>query len=203
MAPSGLESVTMHIKTWTTHVYVLDDYLTNTTLINQLKHESTIQTTVEGQDHSNQSDAQKELLRHVTPIVITYCEELGIDFNNLEFTNMQKGHLHRYDSDSVHQHLYEPHHDMVERGYITALYYVDSDYSDDKWVGGELTLYKDLSFVEYPHNTITILPKPNRLAIFPGFLVHRVKPYFGDRPRTSIVMGWCVDDPAYNQSIVI
>ena len=36
------------------------------------------------------------------------------------------------------------------------------------------------------------------LIIFPGFLTHRVKPYFGEKPRTSLVLGWKVKDQPRN-----
>ena len=58
-------------------------------------------------------------------------------------------------------------------------------------------------FAEYPNNAINILSKQNRFIIFPGFLTHRVKPYFGEKPRTSIVLGWAVKDAEETTPIII
>lgn len=182
------------LNLWATPVTIIDQFVTNNELIKDLKAESMIATTVQGQNTDNLSLAQQKLLHMVSAVVVDYCVKNKIDYDNLTLSNLQKGFLYKYDQDSVSKHLYEPHHDMVEQTIITALYYVDSDYDGITWCGGELTLYKELTFADYPNNTINILPKPNRLIVFPGFTVHRVKPYFGTTPRTSLVFGWAVID---------
>lgn len=174
-------------------IYVYDNYIDDINLIEALKKESLIDKTIVGQD--SLSENQKKLYEIVNVTIINYCVKNNIDFNSLNFDNLQKGCLKKYDKNMVYNHLYEPHHDMVERSYITAIYYIDSSFDNVNWVGGELTIYKNLTFAEYPSNTITVLPKQNRLIIFPGFLVHRVKPYFGEKPRTTLVFGWNVDTP--------
>ena len=175
-------------------IEIIDNFLEDKKLINDLKEESKITNTIEGQYTFNFTEPQNIFCDLVNKVIVNYCFENDIEYNNLKFSNLQKGNLHKYDQSKVTNHLYEPHHDMVESSYITAIYYIDSDYSTEKWVGGELAIYKSLTFAEYPHNTVNILPKKNRLIIFPGFLVHRVKPYFGDNPRSSLVLGWKIKD---------
>lgn len=192
----------MEIK-FTDTINVFDDFLTDKELINQLKEESKIDTTIKGQDTFNFTPCQKEFHKIANATLINYCLSNNIDYNNLELSNFQKGRLKKYDKSSVTNHLYEPHHDQVEGAFISAIYYIESDYTLDKWVGGELSIYKNLTFAEYPNNTINIEPIPNRLIMFPGFLVHRVKPYFGDNPRTSLVLGWEVKDQPKTEPIWI
>jgi hypothetical protein len=180
---------------WTTSIEVFDDFITNQSVIQQLQKESFINTTILGQNTFGLTDAQMQLYKAVSMVVMNYCVNNNIDYSNLKFGNLQKGCLHKYDESMVSNHLYEPHNDMVEGSFITAIYYVDSAYEDGNWCGGELTLYKHLTFADYPQNIINILPKLNRLIIFPGFTTHRVKPYFGNKPRTSLVFGWSVDEP--------
>lgn len=173
---------------------IIDDFITDQEIIDQLKKESIIEKTISGQDTNNFTLAQNSLYTAVSAMVINYCLENDIDYNNLKLNDLQKGCLYKYDEDKVGNHLYEPHHDIAECGYLTAIYYIDSAYKEGVWCGGELTLYNQLTFADYPENSINILPKQNRLIIFPGYTIHRVKPYFGDVPRTSLVFGWSVID---------
>ena len=175
-------------------IEIVDNFLEDKKLIDDLKEESKIPTTIQGQDTSNFTKSQEQFLDIVNRVIVNYCHENDIEYTNLKFSNLQKGNLEKYDQSKVSNHLYEPHHDMVESSYLTAIYYISSDYSPTNWIGGELSIYKSLTFAEYPHNTVNILPKQNRLIIFPGFLVHRVKPYFGNNPRTSLVLGWKIKD---------
>lgn len=179
---------------WTTGIHVIDNFVGDKDLYNALIDESFIETTIEGQNHCKLTSAQDSLIKMITSVVMNYCIEQQIDFNNLELNDIQKGCLFKYDKTMVGNHLYEPHHDIAEKGFITAIYYIDSSYTEDTWVGGELAIYKQLTFADYPYNCINILPKQNRLIVFPGYSIHRVKPYFGDKPRTSIVVGWSVKD---------
>lgn len=188
---------------WATDVHVIDNFVENTKVYNQLKDESLIEKTIEGQDTYSMTSAQDELCKLVSMVVMNYCLENNIDYDNLNLNDLQKGCLYKYDQSKVGNHLYEPHHDIAEGSYITAIYYIDSSYEADKWVGGELTIYKHLTFADYPQNSINILPKQNRLIIFPGFCVHRVKPYFGDIPRTSLVFGWSVKDGQPGKPLIV
>lgn len=193
----------MNLNLWSSNITVLDDYIQDEALRESLRQESLISKTVQGQNTDNLTPSQEQIASIVKTSVVNYCIENDIDYNSLEFGNLQRGCLYKYDESMVSNHLYEPHHDMVEGAFVTALYYVDSSWSEEKWVGGELTLYKHLTFADYPENIVNILPKPNRLIIFPGFLTHRVKPYFGDKPRTSLVFGWAVDEPKQVKVITI
>lgn len=193
----------MNLELWSTNVTIIDDFVQDEGLVNTLKQEALIPKTVEGQNKQSLSLAQMQVKAMVNTAVINYCIQNDIEYSNLEFGNLQRGCLYKYDESMVSNHLYEPHHDMVEGAYITALYYVDSAWSEDKWVGGELCLYKQLTFADYPENIVNILPKPNRLIIFPGFVTHRVKPYFGETPRTSLVFGWSVDEPKRVEAITV
>lgn len=193
----------MNLELWSTNVTIIDDFVQDEGLVATLKEEALIPKTVEGQNKQRLSLAQMQVKAMVNTAVINYCIQNDIEYSTLEFGNLQRGCLYKYDESMVSNHLYEPHHDMVEGAYITALYYVDSAWSEDKWVGGELCLYKQLTFADYPENILNILPKPNRLIIFPGFVTHRVKPYFGDTPRTSLVFGWSVDEPKRVEAITV
>jgi hypothetical protein len=191
------------INLWTTSIHVIDNFIDSSELYQNIVNESVIDRTIEGQNEYNLSDPQALLFKHSEAAVINYCIENDIDYNNLEINDIQKGCLYKYDKNMVGNHLYEPHHDIGERGYITAIYYIDSSYKEDTWVGGELAIYKQLTFADYPDNCINILPKQNRLIIFPGYMIHRVKPYFGNKPRTSMVFGWSVKDGLIKDPITI
>jgi hypothetical protein len=188
---------------WSTNIVIIDNFIEDIILCETLKEESLIVKTVQGQNIAGLTSSQYQVECMVKSIVINYCTDNNIDYSSLKFGNLQKGCLHKYDESMVSNHLYEPHNDMVEGSFITAIYYVDSAYEESHWCGGELTLYKHLTFADYPQNIINILPKPNRLIIFPGFTTHRVKPYFGDKPRTSLVFGWNVNEPISSKVITI
>jgi len=188
---------------WSSAIYVLDDYIEDASLTETLKQESVISTTIQGQNKDSLSIAQEQIIQRVKMSVISYCADNDIDFNSLKHTNTVKGSLHKYDESMVSNHLYEPHNDMAEGSYITVVYHVDSSYDKNIWCGGELTLYNHLTYVDFPQNTINILPKQNRLVIFPGFTTHRVKPYFGNKPRTTLAFGWSVDEPSDHKVITI
>lgn len=191
------------LNLWTTPIHVIDGFIDNKDLYDNLLIESSIEQTIEGQNEHNLTQSQQLLFKQVEAAAINYCLENDIDYENLIINDIQKGCLKKYDHTMVGNHLYEPHHDIGEKGFITAIYYIDSDYSEEKWVGGELAIYKQLTFADYPDNCINILPKQNRLIIFPGYNVHRVKPYFGDKPRTSMVLGWAVKDGETKDPLVI
>lgn len=188
---------------WAVNLQVVDNFVEDEHLYSCLKEEGMIAKTVEGQNKVGMTESQKRVHAMVTGAVINYCIEYGIDYNSLKFSNLQKGCLYKYEQSMVSNHLYEPHHDIAEGSFVTAIYYVDSSYNETEWCGGELTLYKHMTFVDYPENIVNILPKQNRLIIFPGFVTHRVKPYFGDTPRTSLVFGWSVEHPTNKTVLTI
>jgi len=191
------------LSLWSVNIQVIDNFVEDANLYEALKQESIIQKTVQGQNTFGLTKAQQTISSMVNSALINYCLETDIDYNTLEMTNLQKGCLYKYDEKMVSNHLYEPHHDIAENAFVSAIYYIDSDWKENKWVGGELTLYKHMTFVDYPENIVNILPKQNRLIIFPGFITHRVKPYFGNKPRTSLVFGWKVEDAKESKVITI
>lgn len=177
---------------WPSPIHVIDDFLDNEELRETLKKEAIMKeddsSMYIGQDLSELTDAQNLLLKMVSPVLNNYCAENDINFANLELRDLQLGCIYKYDQSTSNSRHWEPHDDQVENGYLTAIYYINSDYSEDHWVGGELTIYKRLTYQDHYSNTINILPKNNRLLIFPGYLIHRVKSYFGDNPRTTVVI---------------
>jgi hypothetical protein len=117
-----------------------------------------------------------------------YCAAASLDITQFELNNFQVHSVPKYSRQMSNEHIMEPHHDLGEGGYTAIVYYVDFDESDsdEHFVGGELALYSELSSMEYPTGIIHVQPKENRLAMFPARVVHRVKPYFGDKPRMTI-----------------
>lgn len=117
-----------------------------------------------------------------------YCLESGMDVEQFVLGNFQVHSVPKYNKKMSHEHIMEPHHDLGEGAYTAVVFYIDFDETEteEHFVGGELTLYKELSSMEYPDGIIHIQPKENKLAMFPARIVHRVKPYFGDKPRITI-----------------
>ena len=99
---------------WTTSIEVLDDFITDQSVIQQLQKESFIDTTISGQNTFGLTDAQMQLYKAVSMVVMNYCINNNIDFSNLKINDLQKGCLYKYDESTVTNHLYEPHHDIAE-----------------------------------------------------------------------------------------
>lgn len=186
---------------WAVPVTVVDDVVNDQALLQELKagpavvkSVDALNATIQSIDLERMTPAQETIVGMVSNLVFAHCTNNNIDFNNLEFSNFVKSYVYEYNEKSVSNNSYEPHHDMVEGNYITACFYLDSAWDGINWCGGELALYRELTFATYPSNVINIEPRPNRLAIFPGFIPHRVKPYFGVKPRTTLVFAWSVID---------
>ena len=191
------------LKLWPVPITVVDDFVSDQQLLEELKSETAnvdsvagLNATIQNLDENTLTSAQEKITSLVTSMVVNYCAENSIDYNNLKFSNFVKSYVYRYSEDSVNNNSYEPHHDMVEQNLITVCFYLDSAWDGITWCGGELTVYREMTFATYPANIINILPKPNRLVIFPGFIDHRVKPYFGSTPRIALVFAWSVIDTA-------
>lgn len=199
-----------HLKLWPVPVTVVDDFVDDTALLVELRSEPGATTSVKGLnatirnvDIEHMTPSEQKIMSLVSSVVAAHCIENDIDFGNIEFSNFVKSYVYEYNELSISNYSYEPHHDMVERNYITACFYLDSAWDGVNWCGGELALYKEMTFSTYPSNTINIVPKPNRLAIFPGFMPHRVKPYFGKKPRTTLVFAWSLPDAFNHQPTII
>lgn len=189
---------------WATNIHVMDNFLEDQSVIDELKAKAEIKNYfVRSEDKHNPSPALKVLVDNVKMAVTNYCIDADLDIDRLVMNNIQQNYIRSYNKDTVGTYLYEPHDDVAEGGYITALYYIDSSYKEGEWCGGELAIYRHLTFADYHKNVINIIPKPNRLVIFPGYVTHRVKPYFGERPRAAITFGWSVERIPKEEPIVI
>ena len=189
------------LKLWPVPITIVDDFVSDQQLLADLKSETAtvdsvagLNATIQNLDEHKLTKAQEKISSLVTSMVVNYCAENSIDYNNLKFSNFVKSYVYSYGEDSVNNNSYEPHHDMVEQNYLTVCFYLDSAWDGKIWCGGELTIYRELTFATYPANIVNVLPKPNRLVIFPGFVNHRVKPYFGSTPRVAFVFAWSVRD---------
>ena len=197
-------------KLWSVPVTVVDDFVADPVLLDQLKSDPAVtqqvdalNATIKSMDINSLSPVEQQIAGLVSNMVYAHCVENNIDFDNLQFSNFVKSYVYEYNQQSVHNNSYEPHHDMVEGNYITACFYLDSSWDSGNWCGGELALYREMTFATYPSNVVNIVPKPNRLAIFPGYVPHRVKPYFGKKPRTTLVFAWSVIDAFKGEPTVI
>lgn len=195
---------------WSVPVTVIDDFVSDQALLQELKSDPVVTQQVDALNATIKSidieclrPTEQLIVGMVSNMVYTHCVNNNIDFDNLQFSNFVKSYVYEYNEQSVHNNSYEPHHDMVEGNYITACFYLDSSWDSGNWCGGELALYREMTFATYPSNVVNIVPKPNRLAIFPGYIPHRVKPYFGKKPRTTLVFAWSVIDAFKGKPTVI
>lgn len=183
------------LSLWSTEIRIYDDFITDKSVVDELQANAEIKDYfVTTEEKNDMSPALQTLVEQATMAVMNYCLEVGIDYNDLRFNNIQRNYMRTYNESTVNTYLYEPHDDIAEGGFITCLYYIDSDFKENgPWVGGELCIHNHLTFAYYHKNVININPKPNRLVIFPGYKTHRVKPYFGKKPRAAVTMGWTVE----------
>lgn len=119
-----------------------------------------------------------------------YCALHNEDIDRVELCNFQLSSLPYYNKDMATENFYEPHDDIAERYWAVTIIYGSSEYTDENWVGGELAIYKNTTYLNYPNNIINIKPYRNRMIMFPGYYMHRIKPYFGTKPRQGLVYGW-------------
>jgi hypothetical protein len=144
-----------------------------------------------------------QILPVLTALLYTYCEARGVDTNRLQLRNFQMASLKAYCKETMNENLYEPHDDIAEKFFVAAIVYIDSEYTDDNWTGGELAMYKNTTYLDYPNNITNIKPLRNRVVFFPGYFVHRVKPYFGKDPRQTLVFGWEIDDQWTSRPLIL
>jgi len=144
-----------------------------------------------------------KILPTLNALLYNYCEAKGVDADRLSLRNFQMASLKAYCKELMNENLYEPHDDIAEKFFVAAIVYIDSEYTDDNWTGGELSLYKNTTYLDYPNNITNIKPLPNRVVFFPGYYVHRVKPYFGKDPRQTLVFGWEIDDQWSSRPLIL
>lgn len=139
-------------------------------------------------DHSNMPKEFGVFKAYMMASFYEYCNEADLDPSQFDLGNVQCHSVPKYNKKMSHEHIMEPHHDLGEGAYVAMVYYLDFDENEteEHFVGGELTLYRELSSMDYPEGIVHIQPKENKLAMFPARIVHRIKPYFGDKPRITI-----------------
>jgi hypothetical protein len=144
-----------------------------------------------------------KILPTLNALLYNYCEAKGTDADRLLLRNFQMGSLKAYCKELMNENLYEPHDDIGEKYFVAAIVYINSEYTDENWIGGELTMYKNTTYLDYPNNITNIKPLRNRVVFFPGYYVHRVKPYFGKDPRQTLVFGWEIDDQWLKRPVIL
>jgi len=152
---------------------------------------------------SRQFPYVNQVLPTLNALLYNYCDYKNVDASRLKLRNFQMGNLKAYCKELMNENLYEPHDDIGEKYFVAAIVYINSEYTDDNWIGGELTLYKNTTYLDYPNNITNVRPLKNRVVFFPGYFVHRVKPYFGTEPRQTIVFGWEIDDQWESKPVLL
>lgn len=109
--------------------------------------------------------------------------------------------MHKYDEQTHQSYFYETHDDVDDGNYISGTLYVTPD--QNEWVGGELALYGNFSYQEFPSNTVHVRPLCGRACLFPARIPHRIKPWMCDIPRKAIVFSWKIPESNTRDVIVI
>lgn len=143
----------------------------------------------------------------INPMVLSqlyhYCQLKEVDAQRIDLCNLQLSKLPKYNESMANENFYEPHDDIAEAYWAVTIIYCTSEFTDDNWTGGELAIYKNTTSLDYPGNIINIKPYRNRMIMFPGYYLHRIKPWFGNIARQSIVYGWEIDDKWKTKPIVV
>ena len=198
---------------WSEYISVYDNFLDANTLA-LAKEECRKQVSERGvafniynlihQDLGADNFFQQHVHWLIDAAVREHCTNVNIDYDNLFLRNRQLGFLHKFDEEVSKDAFHEAHHDMVENAFVNPILYIDSEFGKtDKWVGGELILYKDLSNAQFPKNTVRVRPIENRLVIFSAYNIHRVNPYFGETPRTALISCYGLRDLKKYEHIII
>ena len=91
---------------------------------------------------SRQFPYVNQVLPTLNALLYNYCAYKNVDASRLKLRNFQMGNLKAYCKELMNENLYEPHDDIGEKYFVAAIVYINSEYTDDNWIGGELTLYK-------------------------------------------------------------
>jgi hypothetical protein len=135
--------------------------------------------------------------------VYAYCEDIGIDADRLQMDNFQVANFRAYNQTNWQNPFWEPHEDIAENYFLACILYIRSEYTEQNWAGGELSIYKNFTALDWPHNAVHIRPFSNRLVMFPGYLVHKIRPYFGTTDRQSMVFGYSIQEQWQDQIQVL
>lgn len=144
----------------------------------------------------------EEVAPIINAAVYSYCESLSVDADILKLDNFQVANFRPYNKDSWDNPFWEPHEDIAENYFLAGILYIRTDYTEENWAGGELSIYKNFTALNWPENAVHIRPFTNRLVLFPGYLVHKIRPYFGVNDRQSMVFGYSIGE-RWNESIRI
>jgi Rps23 Pro-64 3,4-dihydroxylase Tpa1-like proline 4-hydroxylase len=188
-------------------VLLVEDNVFDPILITEISNYITEQVKKHNESYLSLDTREFKLLDKILPtlnaLLYNYCEAKGVDADRISLRNFQMSNIKAYCKELMNENLYEPHDDIAEKFFVAAVVYIDSDYTDDNWVGGELTLYKNTTYLDYPNNITNVKPLRNRVVFFPGYYVHRIKPYFGKTPRQTLVFGWEIDDQWLQRPIIL
>lgn len=135
--------------------------------------------------------------------IYDYCDQVSVDADRLKLCNFQVANFRSYDKDTWQNPFWEPHEDIAENYFLACVLYIHSSYTEQNWAGGELSVYKNFTALNWPNNAVHIRPFSNRLVMFPGYLVHKIRPYFGDNDRQSMVFGYNIQEQWHDQIPVI
>lgn len=122
----------------------------------------------------------------------TFCKESGIE-NQYEPIFYQTLRTEHYGRHTAFNGSWEPHNDIYERANWSVTYYLsvdDESVLPDGYIGGELSLMDRLDYATYPDSVQLINLHQNRIVIFSPLKTHRIRPYFGKKPRLSISQFW-------------
>jgi len=188
-------------------VLLVEDNVFDPILITEISNYITEQVKKHNESYLSLDTREFKLLDKILPtlnaLLYNYCEAKGVDADRISLRNFQMSNIKAYCKELMNENLYEPHDDIAEKFFVAAVVYIDSDYTDDNWVGGELTLYKNTTYLDYPNNITNVKPLRNRVVFFPGYYVHRIKPYFGKTPRQTLVFGWEIDDQWSHRPLIL
>lgn len=135
--------------------------------------------------------------------VYDYCHGINIDADRLTLGNFQVANFKAYNQDTWQNPFWEPHEDIAENYFLACILYIRSDYTEQHWAGGELSIYKNFTALDWPNNAVHVRPFSNRLVMFPGYLVHKIRPYFGANDRQSMVFGYNIQEQWQDQISVL
>jgi len=145
-------------------------------------------TVVNFNSHQLPSDLYS-LQKSIYAIFQIYCQKSQENSEMFDLEIFQAHQVLRYDQNTADEYIMHTHHDQAEGGYFALTFCLNvSETTSFDHVGGELAIYKNCSSANYPDGIVYIKPRKNRIVIFPGFLLHSVRPYFGLEPRVTIAI---------------
>lgn len=176
---------------WPMHITVIDNFMTadeHTSIKQYVMEQHRLQNKYPLCDYDH-TQPIPELAAVTSMMMAQSMSHMLIDGQDpalFDLSHFQTHSVDHYCEALSHEYVMEPHHDVAEGGYYAMLYYVNVDTTPNKFVGGQLAIYKNQSSTDYPEGVLHVEPRENRFVMFPADLVHRIKPYFGSTPRVTI-----------------